>query len=159
LHKLINPDSTVLPSEFSLYVDLDGKYYSKGFDISDIFSSKAYAVSPCRDGRKGSKEKIQSFVITSDADIDSQYVAGTELNSLFKYKQHLFFSGQNTNDTSLRPIDPNFLETMRLGFGELLMLQTNRIKDSVHTFSVVIRLSNRRAFSASTFPIRFKFNR
>ena len=152
----LNQDSAVSPSDFGLFVGLRASYYSEGFDMDDLFMNKAYATEPCQDGRKGSKESIVSFSITSNADIDSSFVAGRELNNLFRYKQGVFLPGQDGRDTAWKAPDANLLELWRFGFGPILRLNEDHLKDSVHIFSVSMNLSDNRVFHGSTSQVRFK---
>jgi hypothetical protein len=131
-------------------------YYSHGIDIGELFMHKAYATQPCQDGRKGSKESIIAFSITSTADIDSAFIAGRELNQLFRYKQGVFLPGQDSRDTTWKAPDANLLELWRFGFGPMLWLNAEHFKDSVHVFSVTVKLSDSRMFHGSTSEVRFK---
>jgi len=151
----LNPDSTVSPTEFGIFIGFLGHYYSEGIELNNPFINKAYATEPCMDGKKGSKENIVSFSITSDADIDFVYPARHELNPLFKYRQ-IIWPSQGSPDTIWNVPDANLLEMWRRGQYPVLWFNIDNVKDKLHTFSVEVKLSDNRIFYGSTFQIRFK---
>ena len=152
--QVLSPDSIIEPPAFALQPSLSGSYYSTSWMLHSPFMNTAYAVEPCDNGSKGSKEAVTSISITSSANIDTEFTAGRDISSLFHYRQSVFFAGQ-PEDTSWKPLDPALLEVLRHGFGQVLWLNRTHVQDTLHTFTVTISLSNGTQFRASTFPIRF----
>jgi hypothetical protein len=82
-------------------------------------------------------------------------LSGSELIDLFVYKQNYFFSYQNNSDTTYKSIDNNYYELMKYGYWQNIFLSNVSLTDSVHEFTVYVKLSDGREFTKTTFPIRF----
>lgn len=145
----LHTDSSFKVSNFGLRISFDVSYYS----TMHKFSNKLYATQPCSQGYKGSKEKIIELNIKSSADVDSIYRAGVNLNEIIVYKQTVLLSHHNSTDTSYKALDGNYFELMEKGYWQVIKINREEIKDSIHIFTVNLKLSDGREFTKSTFPV------
>lgn len=146
------PDSIIPVEKFYLGLYFKNHTYATGL----VLFNNAYATEPCPEGEKGSKESIKSISIKSNSDIDNNYMAGSELSSIFKYNNQNDGTYQDTVSSHWHFIDANYLETLRLNRAKELWLDRKTVKDSAHIFTVTVTLSDNREMMSSTNLILLK---
>lgn len=132
-------------------------FISSYYGTANTFINNLYATENCDHGQKGSQESITEISIKSSAGIDEQHKAGDELKDLFIYKQQVYLEGQQP-DTAYKPLDKNYFELLQRNIfvNNIIELNKKTVLDSVHIFTVAIKLSDGREFKSETPAIKFR---
>lgn len=142
----IDPGDTVDATTLRLSLRARVNYHAY-IQPSPGLISGAYACSPAEPGQSGTRERLDSIVVTSDASFDSMHPAGTSLNDVFA-----FFIHEITTTPLSSTIQPGQMQPPE--YFSLAPLKAP-VVDKQHTFTIRIYQTGNESYTLVSPAIRF----